>query len=685
MFAKWSISFLESFSAAGLSNSCRFASCTWYIESLLLGLTIGQTNYTLHFLFIFYVFLAGTGMYFLSLYFQPVRRIALWVGVSYMLGGFFVAHVMHFYAIISAALLPYILRNYLLMSKERSYKYAFYTSIFMFFSLTGGNHTFSIILIYLFLALFLFFLFQLWKLKQKAKIWQLVKVNLTFGFAVIVLASVVWVAFLQTAPYVDRLNGMSYLSAAVCPFSPKSFLSFIVPFATVNSGDYFHTDASMCNLYTGIVFIMLIGMFVFTKKKALDYLFLLFAILCFIAAMGAYTGFHHFLFNYFPLLNLFRFPSYYAIFSVLLLLILAGQKLFDIQQSPEKYKKLLFRFIILVGLLLLGLIIFGLVKNNGFRFFFLRKFSTIFDFVKASSIWQNIIFQASVVLLLLVLAGLILYYLSSRYWVTILLIFTIVDMFFAVQLSIANCSISPASPKEIHAYMHAQSKIGFPKPDLQVKISDNNDKVGREHGLFYNTNSVQKTISAEVFNSYILSSYTTLIDSFPALYKALLQNPAVYFSTNIFPHSKLYYRDTALIPHDALFLTQDDYNYLNTRLISGNTSKGTIDISAFSPNSISLQLRTPKDQLLTYLQSNYTGWRVSVDGEQSKLYQTNKLTFSVLIPKGQHKVRFYYYNPVIIIAASVSYGAFIFLLLCLLFRYWLHRENRFSIKSLFLR
>jgi hypothetical protein len=570
------------------------------------------------------------------------------------------------------------------MSKQRSYKYAFYTSIFMFFSLTGGNHTFSIILIYLFLALFLFFLFQLWKLKQKSKIWLLVKVNLTFGLTVIILAFVVLVAFLQTAPYVDRLHGMSYASAAVCPFSPKSFLSFIVPFATVNSGDFFHTDGSMCNLYAGIMFVVLIGMVVFTKKRSLDYVFLLFAILCFIASMGAYTGFHHFLFSYLPLLNLFRFPSYYGLFSVLLLLILAGQKLYDIQLNPDKYKKLLFRFIIFVGLLLLGFIIFALIKNNGHAFFFLKRYSSIFDFVKASSFWQNILLQSSIMLLLLVLAGLMLYHMSSRYWITIILLFTVVDMFIAVQLTIANCSISTVSPKEIHAYLHEHSGA-FPKPDLNVKIADNNDKAGQEHGLFYNTNSVQKTISAEVFNSYILSSTTRIIDSFPDLYNAMLQNPAVYFSTKIYPLSKLHYRDTALISHDALFLSTDDYNSLNTRVNSGDTSKGTIDITAFSPNSISLQLSTLQNKLLTYIQSNYTGWRVAVDGEPAKLIQTNKLTLSVLVPKGQHKVRFYYYNPVIIIAAFVSYGAFIILLLFLLFKYWLHKNNNYSFKSLFLR
>ncbi|NTW34019.1 MAG: YfhO family protein [Bacteroidetes bacterium] len=640
---------------------------TWYFESLILSLTTGQTNYTIQFLFVFYVFIGGMGMYFLSLYFQPDKKIAFWVGVSYMLSGFFVSHVMHFYAIISVAWLPYIIRNYLLMSKDHSYKHALYTSIYMFFSLTGGNHTFTIILSYLLITLFVFFLYQFWKNNLKIQIWQLIKVNALFVFSVIVMSCVVWVAYLQTSPYVERLNGMSYSDAAVCPFSPVSFLSFLVPFATDNSRIFFNTDPSMCNLYIGIISLILIGIIVFTKKKPLDYVFLIFSFFCFIASMGDYTPFHYILFRFFPLLNLFRFPSYYGIFSVLLLLILSGQKLYEVVREPQKYKKLLFRFVILIGIVLLGLIIFALVKNGGHHLFFLKKHSSIFDFVLASSVYQNIILHASILLVFTVIFGIMLYRFSPRYWINIILLFTVLDMFIAVQLTIANCSISSTSPKEIHKYM--QSKSGsFPKPDLNVKIADNIDKPAQDHGLFYNTNTVQKTISGEVFNSYILSNYTHLVDSFPSLYYAVLQNPAVYFSSEIYPRSMLHYKDTTQISHSALFLADEDYSILSNNFIPKDPSLSSIEIFDFSPNSISLSVNTSKNQLLTYIQSYYIGWRVSVDGKQTKLYQTNGLTLSVLVTEGQHKVRFYYNNPAIIIAAAVSYSAFIIILLFLLFR-----------------
>ena len=54
---------------------------TWYLESLILGSTIGQSNYVVQLLFVFYAFMAGMGMYFLSLCFHE-NKIFLWMIVS---------------------------------------------------------------------------------------------------------------------------------------------------------------------------------------------------------------------------------------------------------------------------------------------------------------------------------------------------------------------------------------------------------------------------------------------------------------------------------------------------------------------------------------------------------------------------------------------------------------------------
>jgi hypothetical protein len=233
-------------------------------------MTTGQTNYTLHFLFIFYVFLPGMGMYFLSLCFHSKRNVAFLVGVCYMLGGFFAAHVQHFYAIIGAAWLPFIILNYYKMHAEKSYIRALYASIFMFFNLTGGNHTFSIIFIYLCLFIFGYFVYQAIKEKRTNDIYLYIKTNLLFAVCVILLALVVIVAYSQTAPYIERLSGLTYKNASIFALSPQSLLSMVLPFSTVNGTDFFNTDPSMCNIYFGILMLVFVLLAFVNRKNGIE-------------------------------------------------------------------------------------------------------------------------------------------------------------------------------------------------------------------------------------------------------------------------------------------------------------------------------------------------------------------------------------------------------------------------------
>ncbi|MBN2481956.1 MAG: hypothetical protein JXB19_09470 [Bacteroidales bacterium] len=80
----------------------------WSPEVWFVGLTTGYNIYILHILFIFYIFLAGYGMYRLVHHFTGHRLSAVVTGISYMLSGFFVGHGQALFAIIGASFLPWI-------------------------------------------------------------------------------------------------------------------------------------------------------------------------------------------------------------------------------------------------------------------------------------------------------------------------------------------------------------------------------------------------------------------------------------------------------------------------------------------------------------------------------------------------------------------------------------------------
>ena len=433
---------------------------SWYLESLILGSTIGQSNYVVQLLFVFYAFMAGMGMYFLSLCFHENKNVAFITGVCYTLSGFFVAHVQHFYAIIGAAWLPFIILNYYKMHITKSYKYAIYASLFLFFNLTGGNHTFTFILVYLFLAIGGYFIIVAIREKKKEIVFQLLKLNALFVFLTAALSTVVFVVFFQVKPYIDRLSGMDYISASVNPLSPQSLLSLFVPFSTVNSVDFYNTDQSMCNVYIGIIILPFIILALMRSKTGIEKVLLGFAFVCLLASFGSYTPVHKFLYSVFPFMNLFRFPSYFSLFSILILLVLGGKQLaFTLSSFVISKDKLVKIISVLIGLLLILLVV-AFIKNNSASFFFLGDFTTIFDFIATANLYQNIILQGSIQLVFLIALLIVIIRASERYRLAIITLFVVVDMIVATQLNIAYVGVSQASPKELHDYVATLPK-GF--------------------------------------------------------------------------------------------------------------------------------------------------------------------------------------------------------------------------------
>ncbi len=648
---------------------------TWYLESILLSMTTGQTNYTLHFLFIFYVFLAGVGMYFLCLAFHKNRTVAFLTGICYMLGGFFVAHVQHFYAIIGAAWLPFIILNYYKMYIEKRFLYALYAAVFMFFNLTGGNHTFSIILVYLFISFFVFFTISAIREKNKKDIVRYVQLNALFILATVLMASVVLVAFYQTASYIERLSGMSYKAASVCPLSPQSLLSLLLPFSTVNSIDFYNTDQSMCNIYVGSIMFIFIVLALMSKKQPFEKMLFVFAFVCLLASFGAYTPMHKFLFNFFPLMNRFRFPSYFSLFSVIIFLVLGSKQMAMLaSEKQENYKKIFLTTVFTLAIIV-TLVIIALTRKQGSAFFFLKKYDTIFDFIKSASFFQNIVLQGAIQLLFLGIFIATIISPLKKHWLKIMGILIVVDMFIATQLNIAYVGFSSSSPKELHDYI-----ITLPH-NFQVpasnNISENTEQLGQKHGLYRNTSIFHKRVSADVFNSYAFKNYVLLSDSLPLLFKAMQKNPLLYFSDFIYPENEVDKLDSAKITHSTILLGEDNYRKLVNEIEQNKTdSATTITITSYTPNAVSLKATSAKQQLLTFLQSYYPGWKATIDGKPSEIYLSNYLTISILFPKGEHEVMFTYNNSAIITAAAISYTSFIVLLL--LFSYtWIIKDKNY--------
>jgi hypothetical protein len=80
-------------------------------------------------------------------------------------------------------------------------------------------------------------------------------------------------------------------------------------------------------------------------------------------------------------------------------------------------------------------------------------------------------------------------------------------------------------------------------------------------------------------------------------------------------------------------------------------------------DSLDVELDTPDERLLVFLETYYPGWKVTVDGDPRPLQKINGFFQGVLVGPGEHSVRFVYRPWVFNLGMIVSAGSWAAILL----------------------
>jgi len=639
----------------------------WYLEQLIIGYTIGYNNYTLHFLFIFYIWLGGCGMYRLSSFLKVGKSAAFYAGIVYMLAGFMVGHVQSFTLIVGAAWVPHVVVQYLKLIKGNSFRHLPAAALFLFLLITGGYQAFTIITGYLLLALFVNELINNIKQKNRAAVIQSLKINSVLLATVIALSSVVLIVLYQLLPYANRISGMTLDVANFNPLSPQCLISLLTPFAIVKKNEFFATDISMANTYLGLTVLVFIFAALFRKKSGEEKIFLGFGTIALIASLGEYTPMREILFRYFPLLNLFRFPSIFSYFTLLTFVPIAAKQ-FQLTIQNEVNKKILIAGLTAISLSLFGLFVYSYVHISVTQFSFKNIFHDLFGTLDNSTIFEHVFIQAIVQLVILVLAGYALLKGKKNFFVVCVAL----EMILAVQFNIYYTGVSSVKPSEVKQTMSTLPS-GFPLPAMR-SIERNADPAAALPGLGRNTNIFRKQISFDGYTSFWLKQYNELFADFPSLRDSILKNPFVYLSGNV--HQFQQNSEKKLlneIKSDDILVSDTEYKKLKNMRLSVNSDDRIIPIS-FVPNEMIAKTITKDSAIFTLMQSNYYGWKVLIDNEPVKHFTSNILFMSVVLPPGEHEIRFIYSNKPFIAALIFSYLVALVLLVILIVKYY--KSNR---------
>jgi hypothetical protein len=629
-------------------------SSAWYLPVWIIGFLFGYNVYTVSIDFVLHIFLAGLGMYLLGRKLNFGRGVALLMGTGYMLSGFFVGNAQHFMWIISATWLPYVISSYLGLCRELTTRNALLFALFTFLLVTGGYPAFTFILLYFLVILFIFYLIRYIRERQFPEMKRFLLLNGAALLLTILLSAVVIVSVAHLLPYMSRAGGLSLSEALYGAFTPRSFLSFLLPYA-VARGDmsWFGTDLSMANAYFGLV---LAGFFLygwFVRKPGLLWIFLAWGMLTLLAAAGGTLPFREFLYRHAPLMNIFRFPSLFRIFTILSFIVVAGYAADRVMTEWDNHrKKLAGAFLILAVIIIL--ITIPIIQGKYLDLGSIIR-DDLFTFSGTSTLARQVFFQGIVQLVFIGMLLFILFRvrngLRAASWFLLLLL---ADMVLAAWL---NAPYSVYYEKAKQSDVRAIFKTlpdDFPLPDNRPVILNNDSGKGRLSPMWRNLNIYLKQPAWDGYNPLHLKAYEQLEDEHPRFLRAALGNTPAFLAAKVLPIDSLPADDSKQVLSPATVYADESVSGSLTSPDTATVQTDSVLITRFIPGKITLQAVTKNERLLVLLQNNYYGWKVNVNGRPSPLITVNTTFMGVKLPAGSSSVEFSYRPRDVVAAFYVS-------------------------------
>lgn len=571
----------------------------FYPVAWIFALVGRYTLYSNNWEFIFHVTLAAVGMRVLLRSVGVARSSAYLFGAVYAMSGPMVSNATHIILIHSLCWLPFILGSYVYMLRSHHTRYALATAFFLSMQVCGGYAGLTIILGYLLAGGFLYWLLSVGVKDREA----LLKAGVN-SIIVLVTTVALCAGFLYAVsyglPYIDRTAGVTKQMANGIAFTPRSFITFILPLTSGNADLYFGTDSTMNNLYVGLLSLLFIVPALIMYPSRFKWVLVFVSVFFLLVAMGGSTPMRGWLYDYVPLMKLFRHAAIFRFITAMSLVVLAALSFEDILGTDNAMLRQTKWVFVLAFISFLACTV--LILCVKFQMPPLGHILSLFDlsqFFVHTSKWSVIVFNA---LLQITILGCAIFFLikkdkSTTKWGLAFLM--LVEMIISVQ---GNAFFTVASPLSVHRIQSTLDKmpVGFPIPD-NVPLNSCNEWNDQRLAppMWHNAGFARKQISYEGYNGFNLSAYNELAD-------------------------------------------RKDFQEIisNHCLISAAPDTADIKINAFDPNTIRFEVKSDHSVMLHIGQIFFPGWHLYIDGSEQKgaLDTDDTKLLRAQIPSGDHSV-----------------------------------------------
>lgn len=606
----------------------------WYPEAIALGGTVGHGIHVLQALYLLYLMIGGWGMMRLTRSVHGDARAGLITGAAYAMGGFLTGHQQHFYAIISAAWMPWLLWAFLGLLRAPGWRWAARVAVLQGLLLTGGNHTFTIIGAYVLAALFALHAVQAWR----AEGWFALRAMTGWSLAAGVGAALIGIgalhAWWESAPHLARGGALPYATAAQGAATGAALRSLLLPFTPLTAADAPDADPSMGNLYLGALLLAFTLAALLRRRTALEQLLLGVLALCGLASLGAATPVHAALWRWLPGMDLFRFPSYFHLFTWLAALILAGGTVRAWLAEELRAQALLLPLALLTAAAwaagAVGASTAGSLPMEG----------SLFERMRALDAGWHLLLGAAITAPLLTVALVAAW--RHRLGFALLLGLLLGEMAWSTSLAVWNTAVSDIHPAWLQRRLGALSESPVVPEPLPTKAYV--DSGERLHYLAHATQDYLGGFSRNGVNSFWLRNAMDLEVRHTALWEAMARQPVAYLAERVIPASA--YAPDAIGPERDSGLVVMMEGAVPVR-DTGRATDDAAELVGFDRDAFTIRSSTGTERLLVLQQSHYPGWEAVVDGVRRPLLRVNIAAMGVAVPAGAHEVVFRYRKPMV--------------------------------------
>jgi len=627
--------------------------------------------YTLQTETLLYIYLGGVGMYFLLRYFSINPLVNLLCAAAYMLCGFISDSCQYLQWIGGSAFLPIVFLFYLRLLRSPSLYTTCLFSFFLWLQFATAYPGEFIITVYLLSAMLLTKIARVQKINRIQFIKKIVGLH---GIAILVficLALPAILSFAQFLPLSERGTGANYKDAMSNPLHPLLTMAYVTPLAIFDSTKFEITDGLERNSWFGLFpFIFFVSALVTRSKNKWTIFFKYAFIISFIFSLGEWGLLRIIAYYTLPLMNTFRHPALFKLYSIFFGVILAAfylQQLVQQTGTAKKHSKV-FR---VLSFIIAGLCILGLVGNaniyqairiiiedpvNG------NTFASLLKTFKNSLSFYNL-------LLISILIQLPFLFFFYRFAIRRF------DLRKIVYVGIANCILFASiftfftvvkkdRVQYIQAMIDDHSRKDYPFPSLTSSLQQNSADAMKYFTEIGSLNMYNKKIGRAdhpITPSNLLAQNDFWANA--ALRNRIMQYPFMYQ-----PDTACDLNDKAAMLSPAtkkmVFLTDSAYiDQINQH--AGNSIE--LSLHHFTPNSFHFTCNAKGNTFLVLCQNRYPFWQASIDGKQTPVVSVNSSFMGITVPTGNHTLQFEFKATHILIAYFFSLITTLLLLIFIVF------------------